>query len=285
MKKYTLLTVVFAAVLLFSACSNDDDDTTNPPANNESNLTLAINGLEDLGANFAYEGWMIVDGKAITTGVFNVDGTGKLSKTSFPVNSADLAKADPTPTNVHILAGDFSGTNGALTVSHGSAIGTDFTTAMGSYILATPTDGMMNNENSGVWWLNLPGPTSALTLPTLPAGWKYEGWAVIGGTPVSTGTFTSAMGADDAAAFSGAMGSPPFPGEDFLLNAPAGLTFPTDLSGATVVISVEPSPDNSPAPFALKPLVANVPASAMDHVSYNMMNNAGATNPTGTATR
>lgn len=71
------------------------------------------------------------------------------------------------------------------------------------------------------------GPTAGLTLATLPAGWKYEGWAVINGTPVSTGTFTSASAADDSAPFSGATAGPPFPGEDFLQNAPSGLTFPT----------------------------------------------------------
>ena len=45
------------------------------------------------------------------------------------------------------------------------------------------------------------------------------------------------------------------PGEDFFLNAPSGETFPLDVRGRTVVISVEPVPDNSPAPFAMKPLV------------------------------
>lgn len=299
MKKHTLFTAVLSTVLFLSACSSgDDDNSTTTPASNESNLNLTFNGLEDLGANYAYEGWMIVDGKAITTGIFTVDANGKPSATSFAVNKDDLAKAtafvltiepspdnDPAPSSVHILAGDFSGNNGALTVSHSSALGTDFTSAAGQYILATPTDGMNNNENSGVWWLDPAGPSSTLTLPTLPAGWKYEGWAVINGTPVSTGTFSSASGADDAAPFSGMMTAPPFPGEDFLQNAPNGLTFPVDLSGSPIVISVEPFPDNSPAPFTLKPLVGTAPAMAAVHTLLPMMNNATATNPTGTATR
>ena len=45
------------------------------------------------------------------------------------------------------------------------------------------------------------------------------------------------------------------PGEDFFLNAPVGETFPLDVRGRMVVISVEPVPDDSPAPFAMKPLV------------------------------
>jgi len=67
--------------------------------------------------------------------------------------------------------------------------------------------------------------------------------------------------------------------------APAGLTFPTDLSGQKVVISVEPDPDNSPNPFLLKPLVAMIPATAMEHTSLSMGNNAAASNPGGSVTR
>lgn len=49
-----------------------------------------------------------------------------------------------------------------------------------------------------------------------------------------------------------------------------GLNFPTGLSGGKAVISVEPDPDNSPDPFVLKPLVADIPMSATDHETYEM---------------
>ena len=166
-------------------------------------------------------------------------------------------------------------------------MGTNFSTSTGSYILATPTDGSSTtDELSGVWWLDpAAGPGAGLDLPTLPEGWEYEGWAVVNGTPVSTGKFTSVTGADDFSGFSGTTPGPAFPGEDLLMNAPSGLTFPTDLSGGTVVISVEPSPDNSTDPFLLKPLVGSVPSGALDHTSYDMDNNASASNPTGTVSR
>ena len=86
----------------------------------------------------------------------------------------------------------------------------------------------------GVWFLdNSSGaPAVGLTLPTLPDGWIYEGWAVIDGVPVSTGTFSTVDAADNSATFSGSKAGPPFPGEDFLINAPGmWLTFPTDLKG------------------------------------------------------
>jgi hypothetical protein len=284
--------MVVAFAMLMVSCGDDDKAI-------ENQLNLSISGLEDLGSAYAYEGWIMVDGSPKSTGVFTVNGSGALSKSSFDLNEEDLnaatafiltiepsPDADPAPSDVHILAGDFSADNATLTLAHPAALGSDFTSATGGYILATPTDGADNNENSGVWFLDPgAGPGAALSLPTLPAGWAYEGWAVIDGTPVTTGTFISVTGMDAAAPFSGSQSGPPFPGEDFLNNAPGGLTFPTDLRGATIVVSVEPVPDNSPNPFVLKPLVGMTAADAEDHTLLSMANNATATNPTGSASR
>lgn len=291
----TLKNLLFVALfaIAFTACKDDDDTPST------EQLQLNLSGLEDLGDNFTYEGWIIVDGSPVTTGTFEVDANGTMSKTSFEVDAEQLESAttfvltiepspdnDPAPSDVHILAGDFTGTSADLTVRHEAALGNDFTSSTGTFIMATPTDGMNNNERSGVWFLDpTAGPGPGLDLPTLPAGWKYEGWAVIDGTPVSTGTFTDVAAADEGATYSGAMAGPPFPGEDFIVNAPNGLSFPTDLRGATAVISIEPSPDNSPAPFLLKPLVSPIEMVAEDHSPLQMSNNATATNPTGTATK
>lgn len=286
--KIVLSSFLFA-ILILASCSSDDTNT----------ISLEFNGLENLGTDYAYEGWLIVNGNPVSTGVFNINDSGVPTSKSFEVSSEDAALAtafvltiepspdnDPAPTDVHILAGDFNNGNTALTVSHPAALGNDFSSARGAYILATPTDGGSDtNENSGVWWLDPSlGPGPGLDLPTLPAGWAYEGWAVIDGTPVSTGTFTSANGADSFNGFSGNAGGPPYPGEDLLTNAPNGLDFPIDLAGKTVVISIEPVPDNSSAPFTLKPLVGVVPNDAIDHTTYNMANNAVNTNPTGSLT-
>ena len=290
---FSLALSLFVLVVVTS-CGNDDDTNASTDTFN-----LSVNGLEDLGADYVYEGWIIVNGSPVSTGVFTVDANGTPSQTAFDVPSDELDEAtafvisieptvdnDPAPSAVKILGGDFSGNTSNLSTSHGAALATDFASAAGSYILATPTNDIDTDELSGVWWLDpMAGPGPGLTLPTLPEGWAYEGWAVINGTPVSTGTFTSVSGADEAAPFSGPNSGPAYPGEDFLTNSPDGLTFPTDLTSATVVISVEPVPDNSEAPFALKPLVGNVPAGALDHTLYDMDNNASATNPTGTVTR
>ena len=263
-------------------------------------LTLDINGLQDLGSDFQYEGWIIVDGSPVSTGTFTVDGSGQLSETVFDVDHTDLINAgafvltiepvpdpDPMPSSTHLLGGNFMDYNADLSTAHPAALGNDFMDIEGNYILATPTNGAMSNELSGIWFLDISSgtPAQGLFLPALPAGWKYEGWAVIDGMPVTTGKFTAPDMADESAPYSGTEPGPPFPGEDFLNNAPGGLTFPTDLSGMTGVISIEPDPDNSAAPFLLKPLAGAIPDPAMDHTTYAMNNNAANSFPTGTATR
>ena len=284
--KFLLTSILFILLFSFSA--------------NSQTVTLNINGLEDLGANYQYEGWLIVGGMPVTTGTFTVDVNGELSQTIFSVNSSDLINAtkfvltiepipdpDPDPSSTHILAGDFIDFDAPLSVGDPAALGDDYSGIDGKYILATPTNGDNSDELSGIWFLDLSSgsPEVGLTLPTLPDGWKYEGWAVISGIPVTTGTFTAVDMVDEADPYSGPDPGPPFPGEDFLVNAPSGLTFPTDLSGMTGVISIEPDPDNSTAPFLLKPLVGGIPSNAMDHVTYMIDSNVANSFPTGTAMR
>ena len=291
MKTKIISLAALLGIGLFTSCNNDSD-----AAPTTKNLTLNFTGLEDLGPNYKYEGWIMVNGKPITTGVFTVNSNGIPSQTSFTIATTNLDIAtkfiltiepfpdtDPNPTKTHLLAGDFVTNNATLTIGAPEALANNFTSAKGKYVLATPSDGENTNEKSGIWFIGSLPPTAGLELPTLPEGWKYEGWAVINGKPVTTGTFSSLSGADAFSGFSGASGTPPFPGEDFIKNAPSGVTFPTDLSGKTAVISIEPYPDNSAMPFLLKPLIASISATAMDHVVYSMTNNAAATTPTGTA--
>ncbi len=255
--------LVLSGVILASCGDDDGDEVSN------GTLTLDLNGLEDLGSGFAYEGWVIVDGSPVTTGTFTVDADGNLSQTTFEVAATDLENAtafvlsiepspdsDPAPAATKLLMGEFAGNSASVT----TGIVGDFSNAAGSFFLRTPTDetGENNgNDENGVWF-GTPGapPTPNFVLPTLPEGWVYEGWVVGESGPLTTGTFTAFDMADASAPFSGtSQAGPPVPGEDFFENAPSGETFPLDIRGRTVVISVEPVPDNSTAPFAIKPLV------------------------------
>lgn len=287
----SLLAFSLAALVVLTSCKED------PAVNPTSNLTLNITGLDDLGADFAYEGWIIVDGAPVSTGTFSVDASGKLSQTEFETDATQLASAtkfvlsiepipdpDASPAPTKILAGDFSSSSATLTTA---TVGAGFEDAMGKYIVATPTGtGTPEEMFSGIWFLdNSSGSAAAgLSLPTLEAGWKYEGWVVMNGVPVTTGTFTSVDAADDSGMFSGANPGPSFPGEDFLNNAPSGLTFPTDVRGATAVISIEPSPDNSSAPFTLKPLAGGIP-DPLSGSPETLNNNVTASFPSGSVSR
>ena len=230
-----------------------------------AHLRLSLSGLEDLGSDYAYEGWLIVDGMAISSGVFTVDGDGQMSQSYFPTQVSDLdaiaafvltiepmPDSDPSPSAVHLLGGDVINGKAALSIGHAAAIGDDFSSASGSYILNAPSAGGAADYSNGIWWLDpATGPGPTLGLPVLPEGWAYEGWVAGAEGPVSTGRFTMAEGADSdgAGPDGGAEAFPPFPGQDFV--DPAKVL--TD--GYAAVISVEPEPDNSGAPFAIKPLL------------------------------
>lgn len=290
-----LLLTIGAASMLVIACGGEGLRT----------LDLDFTGVEPLAGGFHYEGWAIIGGEANSTGKFNLDAAGDFftvggvaipngefdvdydldDATAIVISIEPDGDTDDIPSATKFMAGDVIGDDAVLGVQATQALGDDFTAATGKVILATPTDGSGTNELSGIWFLDLGtgSPEVGLSLPTLPTGWKYEGWAVIDGQPVTSGKFTAVDMEDESAPYSGPQAGPPFPGEDYLENAPAGLVFPTDLSGDIVVVSVEPDPDDGTAPFVLKPLVYQLPDPAQDHVTYDMDNQAATTFPTGAA--
>lgn len=274
---------------LFAACNDNDDDVVTT-----SDLTLNLNGLETLGTDFVYEGWVIVNGSPVSTGVFTsvtfpqtfqVNTTDLNSATAFVLSIEPAVDPDPAPAPTKVLRGTFTGNSAAVSTE----IVGDFSNAGGSFFLRTPTDetaGNNGNDQYGVWF-GVPGmpPTPDFVLPTLPDGWAYEGWVIGDSGPITTGTFTVFGDRDSGNGFSGMQNNagPPVPGEDFFLNAPARETFPLDIRGRTVVISVEPVPDDSPAPFAMKPLWATA-GQVTAPSSHAFTQNLG-TLPTGTVTR
>jgi hypothetical protein len=290
--------VILLLSLLVTACGDDNDSPTGPSQNTPTGsssmgLGLSFNGLQRLGSDFVYEGWILVDGSPVSTGTFRVRADGSLSQRDFPVDEAALSSAtkfilsiepspdsDPAPSGTKYLAGDFAGNSAALSVADGAALGSDFTSASGSFILETPsTAAVAGDYASGIWWLNPAGHRASLVLPELPAGWVYEGWVVGPEGPVSTGRFTQVTGDDSDAGgpARGPDGTPPFPGQDFIMP-------PVSLIGYQAVVSIEPDPDDSPGPFTLKPLVDMNIQDVGPGVLQRMANMATGF-PTGTATR
>ncbi len=284
----------FGLVLGLSVVGAVGCDLLPPGTDGDSTTTMRMRfeGLESLGEGFVYEGWLIVNGAAVSSGRFNIDGDGMAVPSEFEVDSADADATTtfvltiepeqndpPEPAVTHVLAGDFDSNIANLTIEHAAALGDSFADAEGSFIIETPTTADIAEDfDQGLWWLEMTdnGPAASLILPTLPAGWAYEGWVVGDDGPMSTGRFTSvdAADSDGPGATAGPDGAPPFPGQDLI--DPAMV-----LIGYAAVISVEPEPDDSPAPFALKPLVD------MDIEDVGMggsqdMANQSANNPTGT---
>ena len=287
------LRAAIAASLLVGivGCSSDDDDaassadTTDTPSDSAT-LNLAFSALDDLGDDFVYEGWLLVNGAPVSTGRFTNTESDTQSAT---VEDAEAATKyiltiepaegdDPAAADTHVLAGDIIDSASTLTIADGAALGTDFVDSTGSFITATPSAPGASFEQ-GIWWLMTPGPVAGLSLPTLPAGWVYEGWVAGPDGPISTGTFTDVVGADSdgAGPTGGTEAAPPFPGQDFINPA-------INIIGMSAVISVEPFPDNSPAPFGIKPLIDEVIENVGEGGSQDMANVISTNQPSGTLT-
>lgn len=277
------LTLLLATISLFSlGCDADESSQTT--------LQLDFAGLEPLGSGFVYEGWLITSEGPVSTGRFALAESGSAPESVVDAEQLNDASAfvltiepesgdDPAPSATHVLAGSINGNTADLSIADGAALGSDFAASAGTFVLATPSSASTTDNNQGIWFLSLPMPPSAsLSLPTLPDGWIYEGWIVSSEGPISTGRFGAVdqADADGAGPDGGPDGGPPFPGQDFIDPA-------LDLVGLTAVISVEPEPDDSAAPFALKPLVATI-GSELEPTSQTMSNNAAASAPSGLAT-
>lgn len=111
------------------------------------------------------------------------------------------------------------------------------------YTLYTPTDGnLASNPFGGIWFVDSVDAnktTAGLNIPVLTAGWIYEGWIEIAGNKLSTGRFRNPRAADLFNGYSATSASVPFPGEDFISNAPSGFNFPLDLRGAKTYVTLE----------------------------------------------
>jgi hypothetical protein len=174
-----------------------------------------------------------------------------------------------------VMGGEVSGGVAQMTTDFWFGVGLDLSQIQGRYVLITPTDGNAEDELSGLWFLDpFEGPSApGLDVPTLLDGWDYEGWVEIEGQPVSTGKFFQPDVSDTWIRYSGPYAPPEVPGEDFLRNAPSGLTFPTDLSGGKVYVTLEPWQqwdDDQNAPFFIRILEGDIPVGANPNTVYAM---------------
>lgn len=169
------------------------------------------------------------------------------------VISVDPASADKDAPFSPLLSGrldTFASTSSNVLELRGElGLGTDFSLAGAAFVLETPTTDDPEDHGLGVWWHDPTGTEPALNLPELPQGWTYEGWVETAAGRISTGRFTDG-GRDSDGPGSTAGESPGWdaPGQDFI-------DPPVSLPGATIAITVEPSPNDDEAPFYLEPFV------------------------------
>lgn len=305
-----LLLVPFLLMGLTVGCESDSAITG---LTGDSMVTLTLEGLKPLGDGMNYQAWLVtqVDNNLIGEPVvlFNVDDQGRM----IHATEDSTLLAGPFPSNVpasgvlgvaisleratelqtyssasFVLSGEMTGGSATLRASDWLALNRDFSGIGGTFSLSTPTDTIADNELSGVWLVDPDSvpQSSSVTLPDSPSGWIYEGWVEVGDHTLSMGKFTHVGFPDSTATYSGIEDPPLFPGEDFLLNLPTGLTPPVDLASALVFITAEPWDgfDDSPEePFFLRLLEGQVPADPITLTRYDLTN-VTSQFPTGTAT-
>jgi len=298
MNRWFFFAMVEMVLWALSGCSNTDR-IAGPAV---GTIQLSFQGLEDLGPDFVYEGWLADETGLKSVGTFTVDSGGELSQSEFEVAEEDLWAADrfvvtiepaedddPDPSQTRCLAGDF-GVAGALSgdarlsPEHPDALGDDFSGVFGSYLLETPTTaGLLDDYQNGIWF-GIPGAPPhwgrLLSLRYLPDGWQYEGWVVIGDSTISIGKFrfVSEADSDGPGPAAGPDAWPDYPGQDFIDPA-------VSLVGCDVMITIEPDPDNKPDPFTMVVLAASDIPNEIYFYIASMENRTKSTFPVGIACR
>ena len=259
-------------------------------------VALGFDGLLPLEGQGIYTAWLNLDnGDIVRLGGFNVNDNGQpidtrgdvidrfvgdqnlFSSVSILIAVEALGIIGDTPGQAAILQGPFFDGIASLSVPEPLFL----EAAAGSYRIFTPTDGPDTNEGSGAWAVGVDGEAT-LQLPPLNSVYFYEHFMIIGGLPITMGRFSSADEGDFANPWSGPLPAPEFPGEDFLQTPLPGFTFPADLSGARLLVTLEPIFNDSILPSQLVVLDGMLPASVTGGEILQLTNRTE-NFPTGTA--
>lgn len=284
MKSKLLLTFALIIIALTGCDYFENGDTVDI-----STVEVNLNGLPALPDSMTYVGWFNREKNGVNyyvkVFVQNANATGSISYKSeepfknlqeaqaFMLTTEKVSVAQDSllkPSSRIMLMGRYSEAAAVLNIS-GSVI--DFADSKAVFTLATPTDGPLTYETSGVWFADSVAttPVAGLNLPTLYGGWIYEGWVQVNGQYISTGRFTDPTKADLFNGYSGILAGYNFPGEDFLQDTTSttSLTFPLNLANAKVNVSIEykDGRTHGTSPF-LKVYEATISGSPQSGVAY-----------------
>lgn len=286
MKSKLLLTFALLIIALTGCDYFENGDTMDI-----STVEVNLQGLPVLPDSMTYVGWFGREKNGVNyyvkVFVQNANASGSINYKSekplkdlqeaqaFLLTTERVAVAQDSllkPSSRVLLSGRYSEASAVLYIG-ASNLPVNFSNAKSVFTLDTPTDGPLTNETNGVWFVDSVSttPVAGLHLPTLLGGWIYEGWVQVNGQYLSTGRFTDPQKADLFNGYSGILPGYNFPGEDFLLNAPSGFTFPLNLANAKVCVSIEykDGRTHGTSPF-LKVYEGTIPGSPQSRVSYNL---------------
>jgi len=185
MKKLHFILAVFL-LLAFFGCK---ENKILSPDQRITEVQINMQGLQNLGADFWYEAWIIYEQNNSkvykSIGVFTVDDNGVLSQTVFDVNLGYLQLAKgvlisieqdsipgmyfrtkvippdsstidtiKAPSSDRILAATIAANDGNFLVDDPFMLKFDFSAASGTYLLATPTDSTNADPKRGLWFVN-----------------------------------------------------------------------------------------------------------------------------------
>jgi hypothetical protein len=277
--KFYILLFFSLLIFTFSGCENDPEILT--VSDDGTQITINLQNLPAIGDTVSYVVWLEGLNAPVKIGVLDNITSQSVSKTFTPLlanlkNSNTVlitiqSANDTVPGSARILAGTIQANSGTLNIANASATGAALDSAAGNYTLFTPTDTLNTQQRSGIWFVNYNGGNiqqGLFNLPELSEGWKYAGRIEISGIVLTTGKFTEPDASDEQAPYSGTHMQIGFPGEDFLNNPPAGVTFPLDLAGARVSIVVVPNNNVSSQGFTV--MSADIPADAAPFTTYGM---------------
>lgn len=228
-------------------------------------------------------------------GLTTLEGTAWDGRAMLPFARAELGQVlvtlepptstDRTPAKQAILRGGVANGKATLTLAAPFEPGA-LETATGSYLLDNPSTESLGDMN-GICFMNERRSAGGLQLPfPPPEAWGYESWIELKGQLLPLGKFVDPDGPDDWNGYSGRV--PPFPGEDFNENLPAGLETgfnQPDLRGAKLIVSVEPRSLQREEVFpSIRVFEATIPMDAEHYKPYRMRNVAADGLPRGTVT-
>jgi len=284
---------------------------------NVSELQMSVTGLKALPDTLTYTAWILKydQVKQVNVGYLidpiTVDAQGSATITSKYISFEALQSATGVlltaekktrfiyasqaeedslrnamrPSSRKILTGAFGSNSTDLSVNN---VISNLSTISGVVTILTPTDGNSDqNEASGIWFADsidrADGPLAGLNLQDANDGWSYYAWIETNGTMLQIGGFTKAGGSDDFAGYSDiAAAGLGFPGEDFLTNAPAGVTFPLNLSGAKVIVTAQPDFIAEPQDY-VRLMEADLPSSLTRGTQVQLNVVYGDNSPSGSA--